>query len=584
MRSRILLLACLSIMLPPGFMCDRCGKVYPTGKGLRIHQAACSRRSEGASVQPAPTESAPTAFSDTQLANAQYTSTRTMIAERCTRMRVFNHASGQVIDQAKHMLDALCKQINDGFEMRVARLREPASTLSSVMQPILEAIESVRSSHNETGALNLPLVAPVPRVLGKRTIKHKMPEGRIREEVVEDIMFDMPVERTLRTWFEGNPNARADVLDSMARWRKKADADAAAPLSEFVIGDASDAQGFKRHIAWKVAGESVVLMAVGYGDGATISNPIGVFRNNARVDFFYWALLNLAADHRTALCNIQLGSVCMNADLKRYGSALVLSGAAPEGSDKPSTSFGASVDRMSRGYSMQIPNPSAGKTVTNADGTTQFSEPYVRLFVTMWCCMLLADCPAAAELLCFKKAVGPTTICPCRLCLALQILFGNLRANPLRQPNSFLPWDSEGNCSDLNMTADLDMKRRGHYQVWDLRTSEQLESQRLVSDGLPASERPAYMQSVGVNSFDTGLRAAGFCVSSARIDQMHCEWSGNCQKHLLGFGMVLLHLWRSTTFEQLNLALMDHPWPRGCAPQPFSESSFAPNGKQACTG
>ena len=63
-----------------------------------------------------------------------------------------------------------------------------------------------------------------------------------------------------------------------------------------------------------------------YGDTATIANPIGVFRNNSKVDFFYWGLINISPDHRTSISNMQLACMCMNADLKRYGPRAVLCG------------------------------------------------------------------------------------------------------------------------------------------------------------------------------------------------------------------------------------------------------------------
>ena len=520
-----------------------------------------------------------------QMRTAQFVSTRTLIAETCARARAFNHASGPVIDDSKQMLIGVCDQIKQSFNMHVANMNEPPTDLNSLLDPVRDAIASVRSEFKEAAALDIPLVEPQPRVLGSRIVSHLMPDGRDRTEVVEDVMYDMPVERTLQTWLDGNPAVLADVLGSPLRWRNRAAADAEAPLSEFVLSDASDGQAFKRHIAFlpEHGGKdgALPLMAVLYGDGVKIANPIGVFRNNSQVDFFYWALLNVDANQRTVLCNIQLACVCMNSHLKRYGPALVLSGAAPAGSGKVSTSFGAAVDRMSRGHTVQIPNPAPREVQQNADGTSTFPPAFVRLFVTMWVCLLLADCPAAAEMLCFKRSVGPSTVCCCRLCLARQVDPTDPRAMPLRRPNSFLPWDAEGTCSDLDMTANLDMARKGHYQLWDLRTSEQLETQRLAAEQLPPSERHAFMQNIGVNGFDLGLRAAGFDVSSARIDQMHCEWEGNCPKHLLGLLMTMMHVWKSVTLEQLNRALLDHSWPPGCAPQPFSSGSFIANGDLA---
>ena len=509
-------------------------------------------------------------FSAAVLDKVDTLSTRCLVAETCTRMRVFNHASGPVVEQAKVLAKNVATQIRQSFETRVAALplARPIQVLDSVVQTLLDAIKSVESKNNESAALDIPLVRPVPRVLGKRTLLHKMPDGRERSEIVDDVMFDQPFERTLQQFLEYNPDALRDVLNSNAAWREKAEADEKADLQEFRIVDVTDAQGFKRHQAYQNVGRDgapVQLFLILYGDGAKIANPIGVFRNNSNVDLFYWALINLDVSHRMSLSCIQLAAVCKNEDLKRYGPELVLSAAAPEGSAEVSTSFGAAMHRMSLPSQIAIPNPTAKDVIAYA---------FINLWVQVWCCLVLADCPAAAEIFCFKKAVGPSTILPCRLCLACQVDPDNPLAMPLRRCNSFLPWDQHGNCSDHDMTSGLDLKRRGHYQLWDLRTSKQLDEQRLHAEQLPATARAAYEQSIGVTGFQPGLHSPGLDINGAPVDIMHAEWEGNGQKHLLGLLAVMIYVWCSVELPQLNRALRDHPWPPGCHPQPFSDSSF----------
>ena len=51
---------------------------------------------------------------------------------------------------------------------------------------------------------------------------------------------------------------------------------------------------------------------------------------------------------------------------------------------------------------------------------------------------------------------------------------------PMRRPNSYLPWRSDGRCSDYEMTTGLDLSRMGYLQVWELRTSKSIPSLRLL--------------------------------------------------------------------------------------------------------
>ena len=194
--------------------------------------------------------------------------------------------------------------------------------------------------------------------------------------------------------------------------------------------------------------------------------------------------------------------------------------------------------------------------------------------------MLLADNPAGAEIMSLKKAVGPSTICVCRLCLARQRDPGNPTATPLRFNNSFLPWQANGTCPDEAMIK-IDLDHVGHLQRWRLRTDALHEEQRQHCAALPPGEQEKYKQSIGVNDFDSGLRVSGLSRHGAPIDFMHAEAEGNAPRHLLGFLFVAIKVLGWFSLADFNASLRDHQFPRGCHPQPVREASIVGNGTLA---
>ena len=188
-----------------------------------------------------------------------------------------------------------------------------------------------------------------------------------------------------------------------------------------------------------VGAAEVQLAIILYGDGGKIANPIGVFRNNSNVDFFYWGLINISPDHRTSLANMQLACLCMNEDLKRYGPLAVLCGTgecsphpqAPhprphpppdeitgeEPSFKTSTSFGCAMQRLNIGFDISVP---ARAALAGASASLLLSA-FARLKVKGWVALLFGDSIALAEFLALKKSMGPMTHRPCRRCTAQQV-------------------------------------------------------------------------------------------------------------------------------------------------------------------
>ena len=552
-----------------------CGKTFESERACKSHRARCTQ------LPPVhPSAAAEDAADDTRdeqhmevRREALYRDTVSHVVDSCTAMRCRLHASNTVVLQAKALVKTVIDQIRTAFEANMAALPNPADCLESVLTPILTAVQSVNSAHSEAAARDLPIVAPVPRVLGKRGVEHTLADGRKVVQVEEDIMYDGPFKRTLQNFLEHSPDALQDVLQSNGRWQERWERD--GPV---IIEDAVDGQGFRRHAGLGAPfqdGDPVRLAFGFYGDGAGIANPVGVFRNNSRCDFFYWFLFNLKPDHRLALINIQLAGLCKNEDLKRYGAALVTSGEHIDPTME-STSFGAGMHAMHKGTTIQIPNPTtltAAMAALVASGLATYT-PYVTLHVVGWCLVVVADCPAAAELLCFKMAVGPSTVSPCRLCNAQQVDPENPSATPMRRPGSFLPWRNDGTCRDEDMTTHLDLDRMGFLQIWKLRTSARLAELEKECAHLQPGARPAFMRRHGVNAFELGVRFPLYDICGAPIDIEHAEMQGNLPRHLLGLLFLMIKVLKLMSLDAYNAAVRNYRKPPGCIFQPIPDSSI----------
>jgi len=269
------------------------------------------------------------------------------------------------------------------------------STVRDFVQPVLAAIKSVRDARSERQAVDIPFVKPVERLLGSQTVEMELGDGRTVQVVEDDYAIDMPVERTMQTLLKHDPEFCADVLsfNSRLQARRKSvleDVVGAGPGKSAVIADLLDAQGLAMHPCLGQDlkdGGAVWCCFQFYGDGVTIANPIGVFRNNSRLDLFFWALVNLTPDKRLSLRYLQLATMCANKDLKHYGSALVISGGTPDG--QPSTSFGASMMRLNETpVYLEVPNPMKH---------LQATQPYVSVPFQGWCPLLAGALPSIAR-------------------------------------------------------------------------------------------------------------------------------------------------------------------------------------------
>jgi len=88
------------------------------------------------------------------------------------------------------------------------------------------------------------------------------------------------------------------------------------------------------------------------------------------------------------------------------------------------------------------------------------------------------------------------------------------------------------------------------------------------------------MQSIGVNSFELGVRFPGFNLFGAPIDFQHAETEGNLPNHFLGFMFVVIKKRGLISLERYNAAVRAAPLPPGCIVQPLPDSSIigTPNG------
>ena len=102
-----------------------------------------------------------------------------------------------------------------------------------------------------------------------------------------------------------------------------------------------------------------------YGDGVTVANPIGVYRNNSKVMLMYWGMmlpgplssnplaarsaapdtaalcvaviLSVRPEHRLSLHNIHLATIAMENHIAWYGAERVVSGELPSACSSPTS-------------------------------------------------------------------------------------------------------------------------------------------------------------------------------------------------------------------------------------------------------
>lgn len=109
--------------------------------------------------------------------------------------------------------------------------------------------------------------------------------------MVEDYVIDIPFKESLETAMQYNPELLRNAMDAPRHWMEAKQKMGATPISDFFHG-----QAFWNHPELGKPykeGDALRLPLMFYGDGITVANPIGVYRNNSKVFLFYWVLLSV---------------------------------------------------------------------------------------------------------------------------------------------------------------------------------------------------------------------------------------------------------------------------------------------------
>jgi len=445
-------------------------------------------------------------------------------------------ASNPMIAMIKAELSALVTSIKDRAQKAVtdAAQGNQLSSLADVIWPVQAALASVSTSHKETVVREhlIPSVDPVRRVLGTRSMKERLSDGREVTTHHTDVCYDMPFERVLEQVLQNNKPVYDDVMSSSERWTQVPSKDNGG-----VLRDLSDGLAFQRHPKLNAkslrATDAGLTLALGfYGDGVTIACPIGPRHSNSMVELYYWFMINIGPDHRLSLHNIQLATIAMTEDVKRYGAQLVISGGDADGSFRRSTSFGASMHRLDAGITLNIPNP------LRAVGHL---EPMAAVYTRGWCPLVIADDPAAKSMLGLKGSVAAFSFCKsCDACKTGEC--GDCsdsesdddddgRPCVRRAPNSFLPWhtgpDGRLHCLDAHMSTDYTPERMGERQIYKVRSMHQWRSVKQQYDQTKTEkDKAAILRRAGIASFRMGTLFPHWCFWGTPMDIMHVEFEG----------------------------------------------------------
>jgi len=178
------------------------------------------------------------------------------------------------------------------------------------------------------------------------------------------------------------------------------------------------------------------------------------------------------------------------------------------------------------------------------------------------CIGITAYAPAAAELLNFCEAYGPTTHYPCRGCNYCQIPGHDDLMFPGRRVHSFLPWTKAG------------------PKVWNLRTNTDLQNTRASHANTP----PAMLIKNGLGLGITApageiehafYKVPRFDATWAPFGVMHVEAEGNAKVHIPAFVYMLVRVLQWTSIEAINFRLRNFDWmcPAADKPQEFRHAT-----------
>ena len=436
------------------------------------------------------------------------------------RERVVNHVPRDSVSNIKTAMSDMVSVLRSDAVRKLSPLFaegvDPETAVGEAFRSVEESLHqlaSVRDAEVKHLRKHEAYVKPERRYLGS-----KIGAGTIGEEE-KFYAYDSPLDKTLEAMFSTRPDIWDDVESFKDRVEQRMNAsenyDESARISDIIEG----VEFGNFYIRLKLRPGEMPLVFIFYYDGLEVVNGLGQARLTHELACFYWALVPISdLEKRLKPENLRLATVCLKRAITHVGIDVVINGRPEDGGD--CTSWGAQMRRLGSADGMQL---SAGDSVRTFRGGTA---------------MLSADTPAAAEVMGFKKSVGPSTKSVCKGCHCRQHGEPGQPA-PYRQPNSFLSSCLGWKRVCAGRTQNFRLRDTGDFRKY---LQKLLELER---GELSAADLAAWMQEVGVNEFLPAMHRCPFfsLTAGCPMDMMHILLEGTARNLLGAVVWVMIRKW-----------------------------------------
>ena len=280
----------------------------------------------------------------------------------------------------------------------------------------------------------------------------------------------------------------------------------------------------------------------GYTDDVETTNPLGFSRGIHKMCCITSRCINLPVDERNKLSKTFVNSVCLSSVVKRYGMLNVMGGMDENYTPLPGaeTSFGGQMRLMHLG----VPFSAPARYTSQESGLMR--SQYAQTLLFGWLVYMCFDYPAGGACLPFSESCSAGK--PCRGCN-----WAPKHRNAVK-PSSFLE-------------SGIDVCNQ-----WKLRTFKQVETQLEAAAKIKQKGRRALtMREDGLYKMIYTLHPK-CCphfngMTMCPQDVMHAEFSsGIANSEFAALLYLLVHVYRTLTVSQFNVALYHYPFPRGERP------------------
>ena len=401
---------CPAPVVPPQkeatFICGGCNRFFISSHALGVHLSLpanlCKERIQTARTLAAgassvcPTLVVPPAPSPSSKAGEQLFEEmrQDSASDMLAHFRFDKLHSGAAIQDFKAGLGPLLDVVAGELQRRLVTGQLHSVSSQAQIEEMFDVFKGLSTEKQEAAVMRQrfgsTIIQPVRRELGTRTMEVKDAEGFVQStHTVTDACYDVPVSATVARLLQHNPEALRQVRETSRQWARNPPPHG---TSDVVYADITDGQAFRQHPHFmqpSTDDEEASTLRIAfllYYDGITTTNMLSGSGQHS-IGVFLYTLINLSPDVRTALPFIQVATIALEADVKRYGAHVVVGG---EG-DAAGSSFGAQLRSFDKGVMIDLPAARGGYVSTKCCG---------------WLAQVHADYPAAQSLSPFKESTA----------------------------------------------------------------------------------------------------------------------------------------------------------------------------------